>query len=78
MVRAITSAITRASACCSSLSGPELSRNTLRAPMRAAPIRTGKPKTARAPASRASGVKAGQRGVVGAARSGSAITVPVR
>ena len=41
--------------------------------MRAAPIRTGKPKMARAPASMTLGVNAGHRGDTGATRSGSVI-----
>jgi len=64
-------AITSASACWSSLRGPERSRHRLSAPRRTDPTWSGKPKTARTPAAMAGGLKASQRSVLGWARSGS-------
>ena len=55
--------MTSASACWSSVSGPGRSRYRLRAPRRTAPTWSGKPKTARTPASMAGPVKASHRGV---------------
>ena len=73
---AATSAITSASACWSSVSGPGRSQYRLSAPRRTAPTWSGKPKTARTPASRAGPAKAEPSGRDGFARSGSS-TGPV-
>ena len=62
---AATSAMTSASACWSSVSGPGRSQYRLSAPRRTAPTWSGKPKTARTPASSAGPVNASHRGVSG-------------
>src|SRR5207302_149677 len=74
---AATLAITTASVCWSSLSGPDRSRYRLRAPRRTAPIWSGKPKMPRTPASTAGPRNAGQRDSSGCARSGSSTGRPL-